>query len=89
MNYSTYITGDCHGDFSRFNTFCNVFEPKKQDIMICLGDMGLNYYLNNKDKKHKQMLQQLPLTFIVVQGNHEKYAKNIVLRLVSLYHFRL
>ena len=81
-----FITGDCHGDFSRFINFCNVFnnndlndltQLSKKDVMICLGDMGLNYYLNKKDIKNKEMLQSLPLTFIIVQGNHEKYAKNI------------
>lgn len=74
---SIYITGDCHGEFSRFDIFCKNNHTAKEDIMICLGDMGLNYYLNNNDKWNKRILQKLPLTFVIVQGNHEKYAKNI------------
>ena len=73
----TYITGDCHGNFSKFFTFCKKMNPQKRDIMICLGDVGLNYYLDIRDEYKKETLQKLPLTFIITQGNHEKYMKNL------------
>jgi len=73
-----YLTGDCHGDFMKFSWFVEDHKTTKKDIMICLGDVGLNYYLNRRDKKNKEKLQNLPLTFICIQGNHEKYARNIV-----------
>lgn len=72
-----YITGDCHGDFSKIKYFCKTHNTTKEDIMIILGDVGLNYYLNKRDEKNKKELQKLPLTFLLLQGNHEKYAKNI------------
>ena len=42
-----YITGDTHGDFYRF---CHL-GLNDGDIMIILGDVGINYYLNEYDKK--------------------------------------
>lgn len=72
-----YITGDCHGDFSKIKYFCKKHNTTKEDIMIILGDIGLNYYLNKRDENNKKELQELPLTFLLLQGNHEKYAKNV------------
>lgn len=72
-----YITGDCHGDFSKIEYFCKKHSTTPNDIMILLGDVGLNYYLNNRDIKNKKKLNKLPLTFLCVQGNHEKYPKGL------------
>ena len=47
-----YITGDTHGDFYRF---CHL-GLNDGDIMIILGDVGINYYLNEYDKKLKERL---------------------------------
>lgn len=44
-----YITGDTHGDMSRIVRFCERMETSKEDIMIILGDVGLNYYGDGKD----------------------------------------
>ena len=52
---ATYITGDTHGDFSRFPPFCERFQTDRNDIMIILGDAGLNYfedYRNCRGKAH-------------------------------------
>ena len=42
-----YITGDTHGDFYRFGHL----GLNDEDIMIILGDVGINYYLDEYDKK--------------------------------------
>lgn len=39
-----YITGDTHGDMNRIVRFCERMETSQEDIMIILGDVGLNYY---------------------------------------------
>jgi len=44
-----FITGDTHGDFSRFTNFCQRFETTKSDIMIILGDTGINFSGGLKD----------------------------------------
>ena len=37
-----YLTGDTHGDFERIKDFSDRFHTKKTDIMIILGDAGIN-----------------------------------------------
>lgn len=67
-----YITGDTHGEFRRFDTFCISNGTSLSDIMIILGDVGLNFYLNKSDWKRKKEVSKLPLTFFCIHGNHEE-----------------
>lgn len=82
MNY--YITGDTHGDFKRISYFCNRLQTSKEnDVMIILGDAGINYQMLNIPKKSyhyedstqniyfKKSLDKIPITFFIIQGNHE------------------
>jgi len=39
-----YLTGDPHGNFDRIKEFCGRLKTTKDDIMIILGDAGINYY---------------------------------------------
>lgn len=75
-----FLTGDCHGDFSRF------YDPRLPiGNYIILGDAGLNYYLNKTDRKHKQKLNdELPHIFYIVRGNHEQRPEEID-SMVELY----
>lgn len=66
-----YITGDTHGDFSRFESFCKKIAPTADDTMIILGDAGLNYYNGPKDFIRKEYAAQFPLNFFCIHGNHE------------------
>ena len=72
-----YITGDTHGNFNRINYFCEKFKTTKDDILCILGDAGINYYLNKRDYMLKQALQDMPITFFCVHGNHEERPENI------------
>lgn len=72
-----YITGDTHGNFNRIKYFCEKFETTKDDILCILGDAGINYYLNKKDYMLKQVLQDMPITFFCIHGNHEERPFNI------------
>ena len=67
-----YITGDTHGDFSRSEDFCRENDTSKDDIMIILGDAGLNFYLDRRDDRRKEYVEKLPLTFFCIHGNHEQ-----------------
>lgn len=73
-----YITGDTHGDFTRINDFC---EEKKttteNDIMVILGDAGLNFYLNKSDIKRKNEVAKIPITLFMIHGNHEERPYNV------------
>ena len=55
-----YVTGDTHGEFRRLIDFCDKVQPTKDDIMIILGDAGINYSGNPKDGWKKQLLAKLP-----------------------------
>ncbi len=72
-----YITGDCHRDFRKIEMFCQNYETAKDDVMIILGDAGINFDLGLQDKTVKQLLSQLPLTFFCVHGNHEARPQSI------------
>ena len=51
-----YVTGDTHRDFSRIKQFCKEHNTTQDDIMIVLGDNGINYYGNDVDTWFKQSL---------------------------------
>ena len=63
-----YITGDIHGDFSRIEEFCRENDTTKEDVMIILGDAGINYWLNNADRQLKNDLTDLDITLFCVHG---------------------
>ncbi len=66
-----YITGDTHGDFSRYIPFDAVNRPTEQDTMIVLGDAGLNFDRGWHDKSCKDFVSGFPFTTFCIHGNHE------------------
>ena len=68
-----YITGDTHRDFSRIYKL----EKDTDNMLIVLGDVGINYYLNEEDKNYKEHLKKLNLKLFCVRGNHEERPENI------------
>ena len=48
-----FITGDTHRDFYRLHSL-----PKNNTIII-LGDVGINYFLNEEDEKLKKYLNDM------------------------------
>ncbi len=73
-----YITGDKHADFGEVFYFCYANETTLDDILIVLGDAGINYYANDKDKALKNSLKEhYPITFFCIHGNHEERPENI------------
>lgn len=72
-----YITGDTHGNFKRIEKFCNKFETTREDIMIIVGDAGINYYEDCRDDILKEFLCNLPITIFCIHGNHEQRPESI------------
>lgn len=72
-----YITGDKHGDFREILYFCYENKTTLNDIMIILGDAGINYYADERDYILKNSLLQYPITFFCIHGNHEERPENI------------
>ena len=63
-----YLTGDTHGSFERINEFCHRFKTTKEDVMIILGDAGINYYEGKRAETLKNILDDIPITFFVFMG---------------------
>ena len=72
-----YITGDIHGDINRIRNFCIEHDTTTDDILIILGDVGFNFFLNGRDDKLKYKASKLPITLFCVRGNHEERAENV------------
>lgn len=77
------ITGDTHGNFSRFRSLFNndwgiqADYPPDETGIIVLGDAALNYLLNENDKHLKRILQNSGYTWYLVRGNHEERPQNV------------
>ena len=67
-----YITGDTHGSFNRIADFCRENHTTKDDILIILGDAGINYHRGYMDIMNKDFLAELPITLLCIHGNHEQ-----------------
>lgn len=68
-----YVTGDTHRDFSRLR----LLDLTEDDLIIVLGDVGINYYLNDSDSRVKKKLSKMPCKFFFIRGNHEERPENI------------
>lgn len=66
-----YITGDTHGRLERISNFCEATHTCREDVLIILGDAGINYYGGKKDIRLKEKLAALPITLFCLHGNHE------------------
>ena len=67
-----YLTGDTHGNFERIANFCARMNTKPTDIMIILGDAGINFYDGWRDLQKKEYISTLPITLFCIHGNHEQ-----------------
>ena len=76
--YMIYITGDCHGDFERFNAsiFPEQHEMTKADYVIICGDFGGVWNKDEESKMETMVLDWLDcksFTTLFVDGNHENF----------------
>lgn len=72
-----YVTGDTHARFDRIKEFCLNHNTQRSDVIIILGDAGINYSGGVTDMMKKEQLSELPVTIFCVHGNHEKRPFNI------------
>ena len=70
-NRMVYITGDTHRNFARVREFCARQQTTTDDILIILGDAGINYIGDPWDDELKESLSKLPITLFCIHGNHE------------------
>lgn len=72
-----YLTGDAHGSFRRIGAFCREAKTSRDDVLVLLGDAGINYFGGQRDAWNKVYLSELPVTLLCVHGNHERRAETI------------
>ena len=70
-----YVTGDCHGNFRRFQSeyFPEQANMTKDDTVIITGDFGGVWFGDSRDDETLDWLERLPFTLAFVCGNHENY----------------
>lgn len=69
---SYFVTGDTHGRFETIDHFVRFHGTSLSDVLIILGDAGINLCLNHRDRMLKTMLSEWNITFFCVHGNHEE-----------------
>lgn len=62
-----YFTGDIHGEPWGIKKFCTRMKLTNEDIVILLGDVGVNYYGDTRDEYRKTVLAGLAPTFLCIQ----------------------
>lgn len=67
-----FITGDLHGLASNFIFRLNQYieNPTEEDILICVGDVGLEYG-NQIQGALKKAMKKFPGKIYVMRGNHD------------------
>lgn len=67
-----YITGDIHGETFRIEEAVSRFKITSADILVILGDVGMNYYGNKRGDRHrKRRLDKYGIPILCIHGNHE------------------
>ena len=72
-----WITGDTHGDFSRFSSkrFPQAKAMTREDAVIICGDFGGVFAGTPAEKNWLDWLEGKPFTTLFVDGNHENFER--------------
>lgn len=81
-----YITGDTHGRFERVEKFCERIGTSREDILIILGDAGINFSGGWRDRMKKELLESLQVTIFAIHGNHEQRPQTIGTYKEKMWH---
>ena len=68
------ITGDVHGDFSRFKDRC-LKKLRKSDALIVCGDFGMIWDGSRKEKATLRRLGRRRYSILFVEGAHENFSE--------------
>ena len=74
-----YITGDIHGEVYRVSEMIEKYEITPNDIIVILGDVGMNYYGNKHgDRRNKKRLNDFDVPILCIHGNHEMRPETLI-----------
>lgn len=69
---NVYFTGDIHGNVDDLIHRFRDIELTEDDVIILLGDVGLNYFENYRDTHRKlDIMTNFPCRLFCIHGNHE------------------
>ena len=75
-----FVKGDIHGMTNEVKNFCEENKLTTEDVIILLGDTGINYFgcmgEIGKDIGLKKRLADIPVTFFIINGNHDNKPEN-------------
>ena len=66
--------------------FCERFGTSREDILIILGDAGINFSGGWRDLRKKELLESLPITIFAIHGNHEQRPYTIETYKEKMWH---
>ena len=73
-----FIIAAIHGNVRDALWLIQKHQITHRDILVLLGDVGLNYYGNDQgDKKRKRLLDSAGVPILCIHGNHEERPFNI------------
>ena len=71
------VRGDCHGEFDWIHDDVLADFKSEKAAIIILGDAGINFWLDGRDKTVKKIINNEGFRIYVVHGNHEARASDI------------
>ena len=88
-----FACGDIHGSYLPIeNFYCQYNDQfnfsKETDCIILLGDTGLNFYMNHRDRSMKKHLEELPFTYFVIRGNHDRRITDVLEKSYEKWHIK-
>lgn len=66
-----FYTGDIHGMPWNIVKFSKRFHLTEEDTIVILGDVGANYYCDERDQECKAALNGVAPRILCIHGNHE------------------
>ena len=72
-----YITGDIHRVLSILTKTIEKIRPAHDDLMVLLGDVGVNFSGGSRDVDIKTQMNKMGVRFFCIHGNHENRPQNI------------
>ena len=69
-----YVTGDMHGDISRFDEPA-LRQLKKGDVLVVCGDFGFIWDNSRQEQKNLKKIAKKKFTVCFIDGTHENFEK--------------
>ena len=71
-----FLCGDRHGGFNSFQNAKEFTKAGKDDIIIVLGDVGINFTMTERDERLLSFVNNLGTKFVCIRGNHDGNPKD-------------